>query len=627
MAHPAVIQLLPEILANQIAAGEVVERPASVVKELVENSIDAGATRIEIEIDQGGKRLIRVADNGHGIPAADVPLALQRHATSKITRVEDLFNIRTLGFRGEALPSIASVSHMELETRTEAAAEGIRIRVQGGKNMETSSLVMAPGTRISVRNLFFNTPARLKFMRAEKTEASHVADMVQKFSLAHPQIAFRLLINGRESFHIREGEDERATRQRLNRIMGTDFSDQCIQFEGEQEGIRLYGWMGRPLLHRANGLAMYFFVNGRHVRDKMMQHAVREAYRDTIPRDRFPTVVLFLDLDPGDLDVNVHPTKQEVRFHHGDLIHSMIRRTLGKALEEFPLRPDPASLPPTMESPIIDATLPEHVSKPVHWPGAADATPGRMAPSTMRRDGSFGGMGGIAKPSREPLARSEPAARVAESCARETQSPGQNALPHLVDSLPLGEALAQIHGTYILAQNQEGLVLVDQHAAHERIVYEQLKGSMATGRGVQRQMLLIPEILHLSGAEAQTLQRHIKTLEQLGIVLDPFGENAFAVRELPAILGPSSVHNLILDIVTDLEQFGGSDALETRRDQLLTTMACHGSVRANRRLQLAEMNALLRQIEGTVRSGQCGHGRPTYIVLSLAEIEKLFGRR
>ncbi|HIJ85374.1 MAG: DNA mismatch repair protein MutL [Magnetococcales bacterium] len=627
------IQILPEILANQIAAGEVVERPASVVKELVENSIDAGATRIEVEIDQGGKRLIKVSDNGHGMSAADAALALLRHATSKISRVEDLFNIRTLGFRGEALPSIASVSHMDLETRTQDAPEGIRIRTHGGKNIETSSLVMAPGTRIIVRNLFFNTPARLKFLRSEKTESNNVSDYVEKFALAHPHIAFRMLMNGREFFHIREGEDERATRQRLNRIMGADFSDNCIQYEGEQEGIQVYGWLGRPHLHRANGLAMYFFVNGRHVRDKVMQHAAREAYRDTIPRDRFPTMALFLDLDPADLDVNVHPTKQEVRFHNSNHIHSIIRRTLGKALEEFQAgfstypgtRPDPSL--------VIDATLPASISKPIHWPPHQTETAAHTH-SPAPRDPSFGEFSPL-KPSNsvaEGRTRAHlptTAKPVQKNLPEKTNPPpqSQKTLPSLEESFPLGTVLAQLHGTYILAQTPEGMVLVDQHAAHERIVYEKLKEYFVSGNAPERQMLLIPDVLQVSPTETQTIKRHIKTMEKLGILLDPFGENAFAVRELPAILGNISARNLVMDIAQDLERFGDSEALDARRDEILTTMACHGSVRANRRLQPEEMNALLRQIETTMRSGQCGHGRPTHILLTLPEIEKLFGRR
>lgn len=610
MSQHAAVQVLPEILANQIAAGEVVERPASVVKELVENSIDAGATRIEVEIDQGGKRLIKVSDNGHGMAAAEAPLALLRHATSKISRVEDLFNIRTLGFRGEALPSIASVSHMDLETRTQDASEGIRIRTHGGKNIETSSLVMAPGTRISVRNLFFNTPARLKFLRAEKTEAAHISDTVQKCALANPHIAFRMIIDGRELFHIREGKDEWATRQRLDRIMGSDFSEQCIQFEGEQEGVQVSGWMGLPNLHRSNGLAMYFFVNGRHVRDKVINHAAREAYRDTIPRDRFPTLALFIELDPGDLDVNVHPTKQEIRFHNSNHIHSIIRRTLGKALEDhhttslvgtYVNLPNLPATPFSDERPITEVTLPPSASKPVQWfpPSLATKQPVASVPNQKALN----------------LETPLPAPRI------------QEPLPAFAVSHPLGNAVAQIHGTYILAQTQEGLVLVDQHAAHERIVYERLKDIFAAGNVPERQMLLIPEILHVSSGEAQLVKRHAKTLEKLGIILDSFGENAFAVRELPAILGEISIRNLVMDIIQDLERFGASEALDHRRNEILTTMACHGSIRANRRLQVPEMNALLRQIETTMRSGQCGHGRPTHITLSLPEIEKLFGRR
>lgn len=603
----------------------MVERPASVVKELVENSIDAGASRIEIEIDQGGKRLIKVSDNGHGMSAADAELSLRRHATSKIIQVEDLFNIRTLGFRGEALPSIASVSHMDLETRCQESAEGIRLRTQGGKNLETSPLVMAPGTRITVRNLFFNTPARLKFLRSEKTETGNVSDLVQKFALATPHAAFRLLVNGRELFHIREGEDELAIRQRLNRVMGSDFSDNCIQYEGQQEGIHVYGWLGRPLLHRANGLAIHIFVNGRWVRDKTIQHAVREAYRDTIPRDRFPALALFLDINPTELDVNVHPTKQEVRFQNSNLIHSIIRRTLGKALEGLPGQvPQFSTGLEDAHVPInFDDTLPASVSTPVHWP---DHQPFSAKPPTTHHTP----VGMLTRQFEPALPRNTasvpPACKVMET--GESYRPASpEPAPPLMPSLPLGEALAQIHGTYILSQSREGLVIVDQHAAHERIVFEKLKETFATGHVPERQMALIPEILQVSVSDAEIIKRHMKSLEKLGISLELFGENAFAVREIPAILGNINVRNLVLDIVTDMERFGASEALDTRLGDVLARMACHGSVRANRRLQREEMNALLRQIESTLHGDQCGHGRPTHITLSLAEIEKLFGRR
>ncbi|MBF0420594.1 MAG: DNA mismatch repair endonuclease MutL [Magnetococcales bacterium] len=621
---PPTIQVLPEILANQIAAGEVVERPASVVKELVENSIDALATRIDVEIDHGGKRLIKVSDNGHGMSEANAMLALQRHATSKIASVEDLFSIRTLGFRGEALPSIASVSHLDLETRTETMSEGIRIRTHGGKKVETTPVVMTPGTRILVRNLFFNTPARLKFMRAEKTEADHVTDHVQRLALAHPEVAFRLVINGREVFHIREGTDEWATRQRLSRIMGNDFADQCIQFDGEQGGMRAYGWLGHPRLHRVNAQAMHCFVNGRHVRDKVMQHAAREACRDTMPRDRFPALVLFLDLDPGDLDVNVHPAKHEVRFNNSHTIHSLIRRTLGQALDALPTvlsastSPNLPPVPPPDNDLTIDDTLPPQVSKPVHWPTPSSGSTASPAPG--RRT--------TTNPGHCPtLPRFNTEVREERPLPPFAPASNQGQLPTLETNRPLGEALGQIHGTYILARSETGLVIVDQHAAHERIVYERLKESMAQGSMLERQLLLIPEVLHVSPTEAQKIQRHSKTLEKWGILIEPFGENAFAVRELPSLLGTIPVRNLVLDMVGDLERFGDSEAMDARLEAILTTMACHGSVRANRALQREEMNTLLRQIETTLRSGQCGHGRPTHITLSQAEIEKMFGRR
>ncbi|MBF0423454.1 MAG: DNA mismatch repair endonuclease MutL [Magnetococcales bacterium] len=619
MSSPPAVRILPETLANQIAAGEVVERPASVVKELMENSIDAGATRIEVEIDHGGKRLIKVADNGHGMTRENALLALQRHATSKITQVEDLFNIRTLGFRGEALPSIASVSHMDLDTRCAAMEQGVRIQTQGGKPVATTPLVMSPGTRIAVRNLFFNTPARLKFMRSEKTEADHVTDLVQKLALAHGNTTFRLTINGRETLLLHGGDDEWSIRQRLTRILGGDFADTCVQFEGEQNGVQVHGWLGAPALHRANASGMYFFVNGRNVRDKVLQHAVRDAYRDVIPRERFPTLALFLDLDPGEMDVNVHPAKHEIRFNNSNHVHGTLRRILGKALESFPLGGNPLPAVPAADPDlIIDATLPSHVSQPVYWSPPSFSKPGVSGPSRSQSVSSH-------RP-----AFSTPSFSVASIPGKNSlppPPPPQKILPTLDSNLQvLGSALGQLHGTYILAHSDQGLVIVDQHAAHERIVYEQLKASLTAGAAPERQMLLIPEVIQVSTAEAQVITRHLPALEKLGIVVESFGENAFALRELPAMLGSSGARNLVLDIVADLERFGASEALEARLGELLTTMACHGSVRANRRLQLEEMNALLRQIETTVRSGQCGHGRPTHILLSLAEIEKMFGR-
>lgn len=671
-----IIQVLPEVLANQIAAGEVVERPASVVKELVENSLDAGATQIEVRIEQGGKKQIRVADNGCGMSAAQARLSLERHATSKIHHVDDLFNIHTMGFRGEALPSIASVSHLTLESRVEGEADGVQLQIKGGKPTDECRVVMPVGSRITVRHLFFNTPARLKFMSADRTETGHVTDFLQRLALANPAVGFRLFINGKESLVLRPGQDNRTIEQRLETILGRDFSTNCLALDSEQENVQVTGWLGLPTLHRANSQGLYLFVNGRWVRDKLLNHAVREAYRDLMPRDRYPVAALFVDLPPHQVDVNVHPAKQEVRFHHREFIYSLVKRSLREALTAMGCRTyHPGTQQPrtqqeeitpsqgdtsgeemaygaqeggSVEPGIFPADLPPAVSKPVRWdappPSSSTAGSKSFASGTGVGGGGRGGSGGYQPGYPQGVAErgayyqtrrdlGKPGAASDFSAERrgpdgERDMVGKTGeIPPLFQPHgPLGRAVAQIHGCYIVAQTATGIVLVDQHAAHERIVYEQLKRSFSEA-GPERQLLLIPEILELSASEAERLERHQEHLASLGIGIEPFGERAFSVRELPALLGTSSVANLILDLVADLEKYGESEALSSQLDKILTTMACHGSVRANRSMTLEEMNALLRQIESTHFSGQCGHGRPTYVTLTLAELEKMFGRR
>ncbi|MBF0381511.1 MAG: DNA mismatch repair endonuclease MutL [Magnetococcales bacterium] len=634
-----VIQILPEVLANQIAAGEVVERPASVVKELVENSLDAGATQIEVKIEQGGKKLIRVADNGCGMNGSQARLSLQRHATSKIIDAEDLFRINTMGFRGEALPSIASVSHLTLESRVASEVDGVQLELKGGKDLEERRVVMPQGSRIVVRNLFFNTPARLKFMRADKTESNHVTEFLQRLALANPQVGFRLIVNGKETLHIRAGVDESSMEGRLGVILGGDFSANCLSIDSEQDQVKVSGWLGLPTLHRGSGAGMYLFVNGRWVRDKVINHAVREAYRDLMPRDRYPVVALFIDLPPQQVDVNVHPAKQEVRFVHRNFIHSLIKRSLQEALTSMGCRTyhqpvvdaqdDAGHEPPPQIASLsgnVTADLPPAVSKPVQWDRGQFTKTGSSRQPSMGSGGSSWGAtsGGVG---------------VKEGWGSDQTSTGKYSQPETTPSKqesnkaqlfqhqgPMGQALAQVHGTYILAQNSEGIILVDQHAAHERIVYEELKNNFASS-GLQRQILLIPEVLELSTAEAGRVEKQLDNLAKLGLLVEPFGANTFTVRELPAILGTSSVKNLLLDLVTDLEKYGTTGALDNQLDDLLTTMACHGSVRANRSMTIEEMNSLLRQIEKTHYSGQCSHGRPTYITITLPELEKMFGRR
>ncbi|MBF0445779.1 MAG: DNA mismatch repair endonuclease MutL [Magnetococcales bacterium] len=632
------IQILPEVLANQIAAGEVVERPASVVKELVENSLDAGATQIEVKIEQGGKKLIRVADNGCGMTASQARLSLQRHATSKIIDVEDLFRINTMGFRGEALPSIASVSHLTLESRVEGEVDGVQLELRGGKNLEENRIVMAQGSRITVRNLFYNTPARLKFMRTDNTESNHVSEFLQRLALANPQVGFRFINNGKESLHIRAGVDDSSMEERLGAILGGDFASNCLTLDSEQEQVNVSGWLGLPTLHRGSGAAMYLFVNGRWVRDKVINHAVREAYRDLMPRDRYPVVALFIDLPPDQVDVNVHPAKQEVRFVHRNFIHSLVKRSLQEALSSMgcrtyhaPFRSEAVAAQQETDNPLgslssnISADLPPAVSQPVRWDGPLYPKSGGN--HSIRSSGSgnwSSGGGGLGVKEGGGSSQSLPPKTTLPDLSPQKQETLESQLFQAHG--PMGRALAQIHGTYILAQNSDGIILVDQHAAHERIVYEELKKSLA-GSGLQTQILLFPEVLELAVAEADRVERQLENLAKLGLIVEPFGLNTFTVRELPALLGTSSVKNLLLDLVAELDKYGASVALDNQLDDLLTSMACHGSVRANRSMTIEEMNALLDQIEKTHYSGQCSHGRPTYVTITLPELEKMFGRR
>ncbi|MBF0401115.1 MAG: DNA mismatch repair endonuclease MutL [Magnetococcales bacterium] len=625
------IQRLSEVLANQIAAGEVVERPASVVKELVENSLDAGATRIEVWIDQGGKRQIRVQDNGHGMSATQARLAMERHATSKIASVEDLFAIQTLGFRGEALPSIASVSHFELESRSMAQVDGVRLLFRGGVLEQESHVVIPVGTRISVRNLFYNTPARLKFMSSDNTEAQHVTELLQRLALAHPNSDFKLWINGRESLDIRAGTEEYLTGQRLAAIFGDDFLDNCLEVTSQQEHISISGWIGLPTLSRSNTRSIQLFVNNRWVRDKVILSVIREAYRDLLAHNRYPVLALFIQVPPESVDVNVHPTKQEVRFHQQKFVYATVHRaldsslaTLGQRTYQTPQHPIPPHQEPAESDPLL-ARLPAAVSRPVHWDRSDTAfstaySGNRGTPCKVSEGGEWPPASLLFRPKDGPRSDALASEWNRGSSAEPLFSPESMAEP------PLGRALAQIHGSYILAQTATGIVLVDQHAAHERIVYESLKQAYAK-EGIKRQKLLMPVILQLSQTEAAAMAQQLPALADLGVVVEPFGKQAFAIREVPALLADGEIEALVLDLVNDLEKVGSSSGVEARLEQMLATMACHNSVRARKKLGLEEMDALLRQMESTNFSGQCGHGRPTYTSISLAELEKMFGRR
>ncbi|MEG3639041.1 DNA mismatch repair endonuclease MutL [Magnetococcus sp. PR-3] len=635
------VQQLPETLANQIAAGEVVERPASVIKELVENSIDAGASQIEIKAEQGGKRLMQVVDNGHGMSEEEATLALTRHATSKIHSAEDLFCIGTLGFRGEALPSVGSVAQLELATRIDEEPDGVALTVLGGERQPLKRVAMPVGTRVTVRNLFFNTPARLKFLKADRTEANHITELIQRFAIAYPRVGFKLSINGKETQNYRPVEDESSYVERLGAVLGGEFVPNCMEINSGDEQMRVSGWVGLPTLNRGSGSGMHLFVNGRWVRDKVVTAAVREAYRDLMPRERFPLTALFVEVDPEEVDVNVHPAKAEVRFRHGQSVYGLLRRALTGALQDLGPRAytpsespfQSAEQPPVFEAPpAVDpfadepfaphaaqppVELPSAVSQPQSWqtnypPKVQEGTPPRRADWTPQQQGAL------------ELESQSRYASLESPVAPPLAPPDGKSAP---DHGPLGQAVAQLHNLYIVSQTEAGMVLVDQHAAHERIVYERMKGAWDRKEKIETQMLLMPEVLQLTAAEAERMAFWQVTLAQLGIGLESFGENAFVIREVPALLARGQIAPLVRDVVEQLEKVGEATALTEARDEVLATMACHGSVRSGRHLTREEMNALLREMERTPNTGQCNHGRPTHVRLSLADLERLFERR
>jgi len=601
------IRRLPETLVNRIAAGEVVERPASALKELLENAIDAGATRIEAMLRDGGRSLIVVSDDGCGIGADDLALALERHATSKLPD-DDLVDIRSLGFRGEALPSIAAVSRLTLQSRVRGAESGWAIAVDGGVVGRPAPAAQAPGTRVEVRDLFYATPARLKFLKNERTEFGHALDMVKRLALAHPEIGFALLDGERAAFRAaaENGDLFAARLGRLGLVLGRDFADNAVPIEAEREGIRLSGFAGLPTFNRGNALAQYLVVNGRPVRDKLFAGAVRGAYADVLAHDRHPAVALFLDLPAEAVDVNVHPAKAEVRFRDAGLVRGLIVGAIKHALAAAGHR-----AATTVSNAALGAFRPHD--------GGAVAAP-RYAPPSFPR---AGGLNEPATAWQAPLPhQANGDAALARPSGRAEAPAGEVA----AEAFPLGAARGQVHGTYIIAQTEDGIVIVDQHAAHERLVYERMKQALAE-RGVASQMLLLPEVVELDEADAARIAERQAELAELGLVLEPFGAGAVIVRETPALLGECNVKGLIRDLADDLAEFDQALSLKDRLEGVCSTMACHGSVRAGRRLTGDEMNALLRQMEATPFSGQCNHGRPTYVELKLADIERLFGRR
>ncbi len=599
------IRQLDESAINRIAAGEVVERPASAVKELVENAIDAGARRIEIAYADGGKTLIRVTDDGGGITPDDLPLALARHATSKIDG-NDLLNIHTFGFRGEALPSLGAVGRLTIASRS-AGADAAEMTVAGGIPGAVRPAALNGGTVVTLRDLFYATPARLKFMRTDRAEAQAITDTVKRLAMAEPQIGFTLRDvsgggAGRTSFRAdpETGDLMGAMSQRLTRILGREFTDNAIAINAERDGLTMTGYAALPTYSRGSALAQYLFVNGRPVRDKMLTGALRAAYRDLMSRDRHPAAALFIECDGALVDVNVHPAKSEVRFRDPGTARGLIVSGLRHALAEQGHR---------ASSTVAGATLGAFQPEPV---GARVYQMDRAGHAPMLRPTPTPGFAEM---------QSGYSARV-EDAPQETDETAPEVAPQ---SCPLGAARAQLHENYIIAQTENGMVIVDQHAAHERLVYERLKRQRAEN-GVAAQALLIPEIVDLSDADCATLMAVADDLASFGLGIEPFGGGAIAVRETPAILGAVDARALILDILDELADQNDSDTLGARIDAILSRVACHGSIRSGRRMQADEMNALLREMEATPHSGQCNHGRPTYVSLALSDIEKLFGR-
>lgn len=625
------IQLLSPRLANQIAAGEVVERPASVAKELLENSLDSGARRIEVEVEQGGVKLLRVRDNGSGIAPDDLPLALARHATSKIRELEDLEGVLSLGFRGEALASISSVARLTLTSRTADAGEAWQVETEGRDMLPRVQPAAHPvGTSVEVRDLFFNTPARRKFLKAEKTEFDHLQEVIRRLALARFDVGFHLRHNGKTVFSLHEAADDMARARRVGTICGPGFLEQALPIDVERNGLRLWGWVGLPTFSRSQADLQYFFVNGRAVRDKLVAHAVRQAYRDVLFNGRHPTFVLFLECDPTGVDVNVHPTKHEVRFREGRMVHDFLYGTLHRALAD--VRPEDQLAAPAATAELIRPSGQQagefgpqgemRLASPVLEQPQGDARPSF----------SSGGAGAGYQYQYTPRPSQPVAAGEAQAVYREFYAPLDNAtvapgaLPDSQGDIPpLGYALAQLKGIYILAENAIGLVLVDMHAAHERIMYERLKVAMAS-EGLSGQPLLVPESLALSQREADCAEEHAQWFQRLGFELQRLGPETLAIRQIPALLKQAEANRLVQDVLADLMEYGSSDRIQAHLNELLGTMACHGAVRANRRLAIPEMNALLRDMENTERSGQCNHGRPTWTQMGLDDLDKLFLR-
>jgi len=622
------IRRLPDGLVNRIAAGEVVERPASAVKELVENALDAEATRIDIVMRDGGRTAISITDNGVGMTREELEVAVERHATSKL-KGEDLTHITSLGFRGEALPSIGAVSRMTITTRAAAAGpedSAWSLSVEGGRVGAAEPAALGQGTRIEVRDLFYATPARLKFLKAARTEYSHAVDVIERLAMAHPHVAFSLGDGARTSLRLNEatGDLFEARLVRLGAVMGRDFEDNALPIQAEREGIRLSGYAGLPTINKRTTSHQFLFVNGRPVRDKLLYGAVRGAYMDFISHDRHPMLALFLDVPPEAVDVNVHPAKTEVRFREPGLVRGLIVGALKHALTAAGHR---------ASTTVSNAALGALGRSAEQGPSGAPRY--QWQPPAYARTGVPRGMAEAAMAYQAPIGQAPlgqapggqpPIGGMMEDVAPQARAEAPAPESAALQNHPLGAARAQLHENYIVAQTAEGIVLVDQHAAHERLVYERMKKALEAD-GIKRQMLLIPEVVELDEGAVDRLAARAEEFAELGLVLEPFGAGAVVVREVPALMGEADVQGLVRDLAEELTEFGEVMALKDRLAHICGTIACHGSVRSGRRLTVEEMNALLREMEATPHSGQCNHGRPTYVSLSLNDIEKLFGRR
>ncbi len=627
------IHKLSARLANQIAAGEVVERPASVVKELLENALDAGGRKILVQVDQGGVKRILVRDDGEGLSKDDLPLSLSRHATSKIESLDDLEAVATLGFRGEALASISSVSRLALSSKAEGGEQGWQA-VTEGRDMEArlSPVAHNRGTSVDVRDLFFNTPARRKFLRTEKTEFNHLEEVLKRQALSRFDVSFELVHNQKVVHSLRSAPSLKEKQLRIAALCGKPFMENALAIDVEATGLKLWGWVAKPTFSRSQADLQYFYVNGRVIRDRLVSHAVKQAYRDVLYHGRHPAFVLYLELDPALVDVNVHPTKHEVRFRDGRLVHDFIFRSLHKALAD--IRPEEMpeggagiateagmgtmqSMNPGQAQASLSAFTPSY--------GSQSAMSLGVQSSSATSSGGFNSAG-----SASPASLSTSGQGVSEVLSQyQALHPDQRgaSVQDAVDGRehPLGFAIAQLHGIYILAQNSTGLIIVDMHAAHERITYERMKTDFYS-EGIKAQPLLVPMNIALSQREAAVAEECAQDLQKFGLGLERSGPESIVIRQVPVILQQVNVDQLVRDLLSDMITHGYSDQLEAKANELMSTMACHGSVRANRSLTLPEMNALLRDMEETERSGQCNHGRPTWTALSMAELDKLFLR-